>query len=225
MGTRNLTMVIDKEGDLKVAQYGQWDGYPEGQGTTILNFCKNTINLEKLEKALPDCRFFNRCDDIKQYLEDYDNRCPNWQNKKTTDDRTEKDIYWFDRTQTRDLGGKILESIITLNKSFLPEEHKGKIYLFDDHEFGRDSIMCEWAYCINFQTKKLECFCGFNKDKEREHERFKATEEELKQQEECFKERKYYGIWLVKEYDLYNLPEKKEFVEELEELTKGEEDE
>ena len=40
MGTRNLTLVKDKEGKTKVAQYGQWDGYPEGQGSTILNFIK-----------------------------------------------------------------------------------------------------------------------------------------------------------------------------------------
>ena len=27
MGTRNLTMVINQEGEKKVAQYGQWDRY------------------------------------------------------------------------------------------------------------------------------------------------------------------------------------------------------
>lgn len=31
MGTRNLTAVY-LDGQYKVAQYGQWDGYPEGQG-------------------------------------------------------------------------------------------------------------------------------------------------------------------------------------------------
>ena len=37
MGTRNLTMVI-QDHETKISQYGQWDGYPEGQSLTILSF-------------------------------------------------------------------------------------------------------------------------------------------------------------------------------------------
>lgn len=42
MGTRHLICVYDTAGELRVAQYGQWDGYPEGQGSTILNYLENT---------------------------------------------------------------------------------------------------------------------------------------------------------------------------------------
>ncbi len=38
-GTRNLTCVV-VGGEYKVAQYGQWDGYPSGQGLTALNFLR-----------------------------------------------------------------------------------------------------------------------------------------------------------------------------------------
>ena len=54
MGTRNLTMVIS-ENKTKVAQYGQWDGYPEGQGKTILKFlkrCDLKIFEERLKKSI-----------------------------------------------------------------------------------------------------------------------------------------------------------------------------
>lgn len=40
MGTRNLTMVM-VDGVYKVAQYGQWDGYPSGQGITVFIFSRN----------------------------------------------------------------------------------------------------------------------------------------------------------------------------------------
>lgn len=37
MGTRNTTLVKLEE-EIKVSQYGQWDGYPSGQGATIAEF-------------------------------------------------------------------------------------------------------------------------------------------------------------------------------------------
>ncbi len=43
MGTRNLTVVV-KDGKHKVAQYGQWDGYPSGEGLNCLRF------LQKMDK-------------------------------------------------------------------------------------------------------------------------------------------------------------------------------
>ena len=49
-------MVIHK-GETKIAQYGQWDGYPEGQGVTILNFVRKKKNLEKLRAKLEKVRF------------------------------------------------------------------------------------------------------------------------------------------------------------------------
>ena len=52
MGTRNLTIVISN-GQTKIAQYGQWDGYPSGQGLTALEFLRKAdINLfkEKVDK-------------------------------------------------------------------------------------------------------------------------------------------------------------------------------
>ena len=46
MGTRNLTKVIDKNGVTKVAQYGQWDGYPSGQGVNALHHAYYHQELE-----------------------------------------------------------------------------------------------------------------------------------------------------------------------------------
>ena len=43
MGTRNLTIVFDA-GEYRVAQYGQWDGYPEGAGIKILRFLRDEMD-------------------------------------------------------------------------------------------------------------------------------------------------------------------------------------
>lgn len=44
MGTRNLTCVV-KNNKYVVAQYGQWDGYPTGQGQTIVEFILGNNNI------------------------------------------------------------------------------------------------------------------------------------------------------------------------------------
>lgn len=46
MGTRHHQKVITKTGDLKISQYGQWDGYPSGQGIGILSY----LRFGKLEE-------------------------------------------------------------------------------------------------------------------------------------------------------------------------------
>jgi len=58
MGTLNLTAVM-MDGEYKIAQYGQWDGYPEGQGKTILEFLNGNGNIERLKTALAKVRFLD----------------------------------------------------------------------------------------------------------------------------------------------------------------------
>lgn len=158
MGTRNLTLVKDRSGNTKVAQYGQWDGYPEGQGSTILNFIKNKENRDKLEEVIGKVKFITPDvpQKVKGYIEAYDKRCPTWSNEP--DNRTEADRYWFDNLISRDVCGKILESLIAINVELLPNEFDKVIYLQDRSGFADDSLFCEFAYCVNYQTEKLEVY-------------------------------------------------------------------
>ena len=205
MGTRNLTMVIDKQGIIKVAQYGQWDGYPSGNGIEILAFAKDKSNLEKLEKRLEEVEFITPTCSAKPFFKGYNKRA----NKNCL---TDNDRYFFETFMSRDVGADILKNIVNEDYSNMPNELKGTIWLGDETKFGQDSIFCEWAYCINFQTNKLECFDGFNKSKKKQHPRFAIK----KPQEGSTGN--YYGIRLLKEYDLDNLPDKDDFIEDLDTL-------
>ena len=51
MGTRHLILVYYK-GKYHIAQYGQWDGHPRGQGVTVLGFVRSPENLSKLRAVL-----------------------------------------------------------------------------------------------------------------------------------------------------------------------------
>jgi hypothetical protein len=64
MGTRHFQKVINKEGETKVAQYGQWDGYPEGQGKEILSYLK-TGNLVKYQENLDRIPLINESGEAK----------------------------------------------------------------------------------------------------------------------------------------------------------------
>jgi len=55
MGTRHLTAVILGD-EPRVAQYGQWDGYPSETGVNILKFLEG-VNLKAFTEAVEQTRF------------------------------------------------------------------------------------------------------------------------------------------------------------------------
>lgn len=182
MGTRNLTLV-QLNNEIKVAQYGQWDGYPSGQGKTILNFCRDKDYLLKLKENLSHVRFFTD-DEIDCF-------------NKLLDKKDEIALRKFNRYNHRDIAAGILKEI-ALSKD---EE----IVLVNDFEFGYNSLFCEWAYCINFDTNKLEVYEGFNCSSLSQKQRFYREKSK----------RGYFGVAMVKEYDLDNLPSEDVFLNEL----------
>ena len=62
MGTRNITMVT-MNAETKVAQYGQWDGYPDGQGEIVLKFILDELiekkRLSEFKKKLNVIEFIS----------------------------------------------------------------------------------------------------------------------------------------------------------------------
>lgn len=65
MGTRNLT-IVHSNGEYKVAQYGQQDGYPEGLGAQQLNMTNTEMDTIKEDII----NRFNRNEPTEQLLKD-----------------------------------------------------------------------------------------------------------------------------------------------------------
>ena len=139
MGTRNLTAVV-KDGEYKIAQYGQWDGYPEGQGTTVYHFIKGEGNLVKLENNLVNVRWATD-EDYTKVNETIGSGEEGW----ITIEQGEQMKVLFPAF-SRDTCADILE---------LVAEAEGEVVLSNNQDFINDG-MCEWAYTINFDTNELE---------------------------------------------------------------------
>lgn len=153
MGTRGLTQVIDKAGKTKVAQYGQWDHYPSGQGLTALKFLRKKGNIEKLKQALKKTRFATDADRKERdaFLKSIgsDNGFVNMDQSKKYDEK-----FPFD---TRDHGAKILELVC--------ESPEKEIVLIDQSEFAKDGLFCEGVFTINLKKNTFEIDCGRNRSK------------------------------------------------------------
>jgi hypothetical protein len=128
MGTRNLTKVIDRNGKVVVAQYGQWDGYPAGQG---LNALYHSHNASLIEANLHRVHFISN-DEAENY--------------NSIIAASEKPIFELFPTLSRDVGADILGYIAYATQD-LP--------LSDNSEFEKDDLFCEAVYTIDLQTKKF----------------------------------------------------------------------
>lgn len=202
MGTRHVTMVVSK-GKTKIAQYGQWDGYPSGQGTTALKFIRG-VDLTKFVPQLDKCKFI---DDEKQKEIDEFLISIGANNGWMTGEQA---ILFNDRYPllTRDNGAEILSMVCGTDGD--------TIWLHDSTEFTAESLFCEWGYVIDLDKGTFEVYKGFNQTPVNENERFAYLNEKSDDE--------YYPIALLKTYSLDNLPTDDEFTDELDELT-SEEDE
>lgn len=198
MGTRHI-IAVQSKGEYKIAQYGQWDGYPDGQGVTVLSFLQDEKQVKKLKKNLAKTRFIDNEKD-KDFLEAYEKNAPEWSNQP--DNRTPEQIHWFNTYMTRDLGAKILTSVANSKDK--------EILLRNELPFVADSLFCEWAYVIDFDAGTFEVYRGFQKSPPPKGERFADIKSEEKGSE-------YFPVALAKKYKLSKLPSKEKFLKDLKE--------
>lgn len=148
MGTRHL-IAVHIDGEYKVAQYGQWDGYPEGQGIDVLHFLRDEMDEDVFKQAVRNSSYIDPKELMKLW-EKYGMRSDGLVTMEDAD-RMKKDHPEF----SRDTGAKILNII------------QGKpdgMELNNNIAFAADSLFCEWAWVIDFDTRTFEAYEGFNQD-------------------------------------------------------------
>ena len=128
MGTRGLTKVI-KNDKVVVAQYGQWDHYPSGQGLTALRFLRDEANVEKLDKGL-------------YWLYEVDSKDVG----EIVDRIGEEHFVTAYPSLIRDTGADILELIANA---------KGALPVLLDTDFENDELFCEGVFTVDLDKKRF----------------------------------------------------------------------
>ena len=153
MGTRNITRVI-ADGEMRVSQYGQWDGYPTYTGVRVLEFVRDndmSVFLDKVQQVngdmIGDARFKIIAQKVCNSL---GKRCVFPDDIKEAYKRgiiNEREYVGY-LAATRDTGCGILDLI--LNAS-IPVG----VYLLEENE---DAVFfIEGVYTIDLDRKIVEC--------------------------------------------------------------------
>lgn len=188
MGTRNLVAVYEG-GAYRVAQYGQWDGYPEGQGITVLQFLRDKMNEALFRERVHNAKYISPAAlsalwqrygaDEHGYV-----RCEDA-------DRMKKDYPQF----SRDIGAEILELVQNSDNGILLNDRLG---------FAADSLFCEWAWVVDLDGRTFEGFAGFNNMRLPDDERFAFLNPD--------RELEYYPVRRVAKFSLDELPDDESFL-------------
>lgn len=207
MGTRNLTCVISG-GEHRIAQYGQWDGYPSGQGVNILDFL-HTGNVAALKENAEKCVFITS-DEYKEMWKEFDVDIEKQRFVSFEESNKFHDKY---PQFNRDVASDILEMVASSENG---------LRLQDDYNFAADSLFCEWAYVIDFDKNTFEVYQGFNKTPLDTSDRFFGV---VCGRDSDNKDDRYYPVKLVAMFDLSDLPTEEEFLLQLEPPETDEEEE
>jgi hypothetical protein len=165
MGTRHLITIV-ADGEFKLAQYGQWDGYPSGQGLKILEFLSaGEGNIEGLRRNVGQLHFVDQKEADALYKTVGISAGQRWINIDQSD-ALKKAL----PSLHRDTGADILDLIargrvnyekpketITFERWLF--EGNPRIPTFNSIEFAGE-FGCEWAYAIDLDNDTLEVYEG-----------------------------------------------------------------
>ena len=136
MGTRGLT-IVTYNNETRVAQYGQWDHYPSGQGVIALNFLRDPKNVEALRNNIDKCYWIDPAAH-EAIVDEFTGQSSTGKGWMTME---ESDLYCAAYPSLhRDTCAKILQVIA---------EATGPVPLQDQSDFANDTLMCEGIYSVD----------------------------------------------------------------------------
>jgi hypothetical protein len=142
MGTRGALIFVS--GDREVITYNHYDSYPEGLGVDVATFVREIITEGTVDQ------YAQKALDLEG-VGDEDIPTPEQREKYThLFQNVSTGTGWY--SLLRELQGdprQILDTGVT------PVTNRGWV---------GNSLFCEWAYVINFNTRKVEVYKGFQKD-------------------------------------------------------------
>lgn len=153
MGTRSL-IAVQLDGEYKIAQYSQWDGYPDGQGMTCLNFLREEMVEQKFRDQLRKLRMVHTNEELKALQSIYSDV---------------KVIPEFDRDTGADIlkivqDGKTVTGCVANNIGFA-----ACVACFG----------CEYVWVIDLDQRMFEAYYGYNRIPLNESARFYFLKDEV----------------------------------------------
>lgn len=142
MGTRHLVCAV-LNNEFKIAQYGQFDGYPDCAGRGTCEFIQQN-DMDKFKSCVSE---LTEETNLREILNQYGN--DGWMNLEQ--DRKFQENY---PQYHRCTSAKIFDLVLNHGVK------KVSLYV----EFGKDSLFCEYAYVLNLDNNTLEFYKGFQKE-------------------------------------------------------------
>lgn len=191
MGTRGLYCVVQDD-ELKVAQYGQWDAYPTGQGLVTLNFLRTQLEEGSLDEFRRKVKELNQLTDEAVHVRWIEHGADPESDLVSMDvaEKVRQAYPALDRSTCANIFQLIADGTVT------------DVHLRDG--FAGDSLFCEWAYVINLDEDVLEVHKGFQ---QAEHKSGRFADYEVEERQQG----KYWPVAEVARFDINNLPNDETF--------------
>jgi hypothetical protein len=225
MGTRNLTCVVI-DGQFKVAQYCQWDGYPSGQGATVYKFCKTlkgvaaTSSVRALEReaqeAPGDVAVRIKLSRAKERQGSTLDRFKRMVRAIGETTKQQVKTLWTECGADPKSDGVKLDVVERFREKYPHFDRNMGAKILEavasgdvksvllDTDFAADSLFCEWAYVLDLDREVLEVYTGFQKTPHQKG-RFANMPYEPEGHRKG-KPQEYWPVALVREWPLAKLP-------------------